>query len=80
LKLVEQNDLVLISLAGEMSAIRALMEHDGAIQRCSDGFRRRFCGADGGLNHRASVCTVDGHFGFFRKSSGEIIALLAPFP
>jgi predicted nucleic acid-binding protein len=31
------------------------------------------------LNSKAAVCTIDGHFRFFRKSSGEIIALLAPF-
>jgi predicted nucleic acid-binding protein len=31
------------------------------------------------LNANAVVCTTDGHFHFFRKSSGEIIALQAPF-
>jgi predicted nucleic acid-binding protein len=31
------------------------------------------------LNPGASVATTDGHFRFFRKSSGEIITLLAPF-
>jgi hypothetical protein len=25
------------------------------------------------------ICTTDGHFRFFRKSSGEIIELVAPF-
>jgi predicted nucleic acid-binding protein len=76
LKLVEQNDLVLVSLAGEVSAIRSLMERykdvpmdfaDACVVRMAD------------LHSNALVCTTDGHFRFFRKSSGEIIALLAPF-
>jgi len=76
LKLVEHNDLVLVSLAGEMSGIRALMERykdapmdfaDACVVRMAD------------LNAGSAVCTTDGHFQFFRKSSGEIIALLAPF-
>jgi predicted nucleic acid-binding protein len=76
LKLVEQNDLVLVSLAGEICAIRALMEQykdapmdfaDACVVRMAD------------LNPATTVCTTDGHFRFFRKSSGEIIAVLAPF-
>jgi predicted nucleic acid-binding protein len=35
LKLVEQNDLVLVSLVGEISAIRALMERKRAASRFS---------------------------------------------
>jgi len=30
-------------------------------------------------NSQGIVCTTDGHSSFFRKSSGEIVALLAPF-
>jgi uncharacterized protein len=76
LKLVERNDLVLVSLVGEMSAIRALMERyqdapmdfaDACVVRMTD------------LNPGTAVCTTDGHFRFFRRSSGEVIALLAPF-
>jgi len=76
LKLVEQNDLALVSLVGEMSAVRALMERykdppmdfaDACVVRMAE------------LNPGAVVCTTDSHFRFFRKSSGEIIALLAPF-
>ena len=76
LKLVDQNDLVLVSLAGGVSAIRSLMEQykdapmdfaDACVVRMAD------------LNSNAVVCTTDSHFRFFRKSSGEIIALLAPF-
>jgi predicted nucleic acid-binding protein len=31
------------------------------------------------LNPGSSICTTDSHFRFFRKSSGETLALLAPF-
>jgi hypothetical protein len=31
------------------------------------------------LNPGTTVCTTNGHFRFFLKSSGEIIAVLAPF-
>jgi predicted nucleic acid-binding protein len=76
LKLVEQNDLVLVSLASEISAIRALMEQykdapmdfaDACVVRTAE------------LSPGTVVCTTDSHFRFYRKSSGEIIALLAPF-
>jgi len=76
LKLVERNDLSLVSLGGEISAIRALMERyadapmdfaDACVVRMAE------------LNPEATVCTTDGHFRFFRKSSREMIALLAPF-
>ena len=76
LKLVEQNDLVLISLVGEISAIRALMErYQDAPMDFADACVVRMAE----LNLGATVCTVDGHFRFFRKLSGEIIAVLAPF-
>jgi predicted nucleic acid-binding protein len=76
LKLVEQNDLVLVSLVGEISAIRALMERyidapmdfaDACVVRLAE------------LYPGAAVCTTDRHFRFFRKSSGEIIEVRAPF-
>jgi uncharacterized protein len=76
LKLVEQNDLVLVSLVGEISAIRALMErYKDAPMDFADACVVRMAE----LNSRATVCTTDGHFRFYRKSSGEIIAWLAPF-
>lgn len=76
LKLVEQNALVLVSLVGEISAIRALMErYKDAPMDFSDACVVRMAE----LNLGAMVCTTDGHFRFFRKSSGELIALLAPF-
>jgi predicted nucleic acid-binding protein len=76
LKLVEQNDLVLISLVGEISAIRALMErYKDAPMDFADACVVRMAE----LNPGTTVCTTDSHFRFFRKSSGEIIALLAPF-
>src|SRR5277367_6241207 len=67
LKLLEQNDLVLVSLVGEISSIRLLMERykdapmdfaDACVVRMSE------------LNPGAAVCTTDGDFRFFRKSSG----------
>jgi predicted nucleic acid-binding protein len=76
LKLVEQNDLVLISLAGEIPAIHALMErYKDAPMDFADAYVVRMAE----LNPQAALCTVDGHFRFFRKSSGENIELLAPF-
>jgi predicted nucleic acid-binding protein len=76
LKLVEQNDLVLLSLVGEVSPIRALMErYKDAPMDFADACVVRMAE----LNPGTVVCTTDGHFRFFRKSSGEIIALLAPF-
>jgi predicted nucleic acid-binding protein len=76
LKLVEQNDLVLVSLVGEISAIRALMErYKDAPMDFADACVVRMAE----LNPGTAVCTTDGHFRFFRKSSGDIVALLAPF-
>jgi hypothetical protein len=60
---------------GEIPAICALMEQykdapmdfaDACVVRMAD------------LNPGATVCTTDGHFRFSRKSSGEIITVLAP--
>ena len=76
LRLVERNDLVLVTLAGEISAIRALMERyadtpmdfaDACVVRMAE------------LQPDTTVCTTDGHFRFFRKHSREPIPLLAPF-
>jgi uncharacterized protein len=76
LKLVEQNDLALVSLIGEISAIRALMErYREAPMDFADACVVRMVE----LNPGTTVCTTDGHFQFFRKSSGEPIPLLAPF-
>ena len=76
LKLVEQNDLHLVSLTGEISTIRALMAQykdapmdfaDACVVRLSE------------LNPGTAVCTTDKHFRFFRQSSGGVITLIAPF-
>ena len=76
LKLVEQNDLLLASLVGEISAVRVLMErYQNAPMDFADACVVRMAE----LNPGTAVCTTDGHFRFFRKSSGEIMALLAPF-
>jgi predicted nucleic acid-binding protein len=76
LKLVEQNDLLLVSLVGEISPIRILMErYKDAPMDFADACVVRMAE----LNPGAAVCTTDSHFRFFRKSSGETIALPAPF-
>jgi predicted nucleic acid-binding protein len=76
LKLVEQNDLLLVSLVGEISPIRALMErYKDAPMDFADACVVRMAE----LNPGTPVCTTDSHFRFYRKSSGEIIALVAPF-
>ena len=76
LKLVEQNDLVLVSLAAEMSVIRVLLErYKDAPMDFADACVVRLAE----LNSGVTVCTTDSHFRFFRKSAGETIPLLAPF-
>jgi uncharacterized protein len=76
LKLVEQNDLVLVSLVREIPAVRALMErYKDAPMDFADACVARMAE----LNPGTIVCTTDSHFRFFRKSSGEVISLLAPF-
>jgi predicted nucleic acid-binding protein len=61
---------------GEISAIRALMErYKDAPMDFADACVVRMAE----MNPGTAVCTTDGHFRFFRNSSGEIIALLAPF-
>jgi predicted nucleic acid-binding protein len=61
LKLVEQNDLVLTSLVGEISAIRALMEqYQDAPMDFADACVVRMAE----LNSEAAVCATDGHFPF----------------
>jgi predicted nucleic acid-binding protein len=61
---------------GDMPAIRALMErYKDAPMDFADACVVRMAE----LNPQATVSTTDSHFRFFRKSSGELIALLAPF-
>ena len=76
LRLVEQNDLVLIPLASEIADIRALLDRyadvrmdlgDACVVRLAE------------LHPDATVCTTDGDFRFYRQHGQEIIPLLAPF-
>ena len=76
LQLVENNDLTLVSLVGEISRIRELLIRyadtpmdfaDACVVRLAELFPE------------ATVCTTDGHFKFFRKHERESISLLAPF-
>jgi predicted nucleic acid-binding protein len=75
LRLVEQNDLVLVSLVGEIACVRGLMDHyadapmdfaDACVVRLAE------------LHPGSVVCTADGHFRFFRKRGHETIELLSP--
>ena len=76
LRLVERDELVLVSLEGEMSKIRLLMERyadtpmdfaDACVTRLAE------------IYHGASVCTTDSDFLVYRKNRTEMIPLLAPF-
>jgi predicted nucleic acid-binding protein len=76
LKLVEQNDLVLVSLAGEIAAVRSLMDRyadtpmdfaDACVTRLAE------------MHDGSKVCTTDSDFQVYRKNRNETIALLAPF-
>ena len=76
IEFVERGRLTPASLAGDLPAIRALLERyadapmdfaDACIVRLAE------------LHPTASICTVDGQFRFFRKNGQEPIPLLAPF-
>lgn len=76
LRLVERRDLHLVSLAGEIGTIRALMETyadlpmdfaDACVTRLAEMFES------------ASVCTVDTDFQVYRRNRRAAIPLLAPF-
>ena len=76
LRLVEQNDLELVSLVGQSANIRALLERyadvpmdfaDACVVRLAEMFPN------------ATVCTTDSHFRFFRRHGQENIPLIAPF-
>ena len=76
LRLVEQNDLALIPLVGEITNIRALLDRyadvsmdfaDACVVRLAE------------LYPDATVCTTDSDFRFYRKNREEIIPVLAPF-
>ena len=76
LRLVERNDLVLVSLAGETAAIRIFMERyadtpmdfaDACVTRLAE------------LHDGSQVCTTDTDFLVYRKNSSQPIPLIAPF-
>ena len=76
LRLVERDDLVPVSLAGELSAVRELLDRyadtpmdfaDACVVRLAE------------LHADNPVCTTDGDFRFFRKHEREPISLVAPF-
>ena len=76
LRLVEQDDLVLVPLGGEIPKIRALLERyaemgmdlgDACVVRLTE------------LYPTAAVCTTDTDFRIYRKNQREAIPLIAPF-
>ena len=76
LRLVEQNDLVLLPLAGEIPKIRALLERyadvgmdlgDACVVRLAE------------LHADAAVCTTDKDFLVYRRLGHERMPLIAPF-
>lgn len=76
LKLVEQNDLVLLTLSGEIAEVRSLMERyadtpmdfaDACVTRLAE------------MHDDATVCTTDSDFLVYRKNRNQMIPLLAPF-
>ena len=76
LRLVEQNDLVLVPLAAEIPRIRALLERyadvgmdlgDACVVRLAE------------LHPDAVVCTTDKDFLVYRRLGHERIPLIAPF-
>lgn len=76
LRLVEQNDLVLVPLGGEIPRIRALLERyadvgmdlgDACVVRLAE------------LYPAAAVCTTDTDFRIYCKNQREAIPLIAPF-
>ena len=76
LRLVEQNDLLLVPLAGEIPRIRALLKRyadvgmdlgDACVVRLAE------------LYPDAAVCTTDKDFLVYRRLGHEPISLIAPF-
>ena len=76
LRLVERQDLHLVPVAGETSAIRALMETyadapmdfaDACVTRLAEMFED------------STVCTVDTDFLVYRKNRKSVIPLVSPF-
>ncbi len=73
---VERGRLTVVSLGGELPAIRVLLENyadapmdfaDACVVRIAE------------LYPESRVCTADGHFKFFRSHGSKMIPLMAPF-
>jgi uncharacterized protein len=76
LEFVERGGLTVVSLGGELAAIRLLTDRyldapmdfaDACVVRLAE------------IHADATVCTTDSQFNFFRKNGQETIPLLAPF-
>jgi len=76
LRLVEQNDLVLVSLVEEIPAVRALMDrYADTPMDFADACVTRMAEIHGSFK----VCTTDSDFLVYRINRSEPISLLAPF-
>ena len=76
LRLVERNDLIMVSLADETAAIRLLMErYADTPMDFADACVT--CLAE--LYEDSVVCTTDSDFRVYRKNRNQMIPLLAPF-
>ena len=72
----ERGGLTLLSLSGELHALHELLDRYGdAPMDFADACVVRLAE----LLPDSAVCTLDGHFCFFRKNGNEVIPLLAPF-
>ena len=76
LRLVEQGDLALIPLTGEIGDIRALLDRYADVQMdLGDACVVRLAE----LYPETIVCTTDSDFRFYRQHGQEMIPLLSPF-
>jgi len=76
LDFIERGGLTWLSLAGELHALRELLDrYKDAPMDFADACVVRLAE----LYPDTMVCTLDGQFRFFRKSGREVIPLLAPF-
>lgn len=76
LQFVERGGLRLVSLAGELTSVRDLLDRYANVKMdFADACVVRLAQ----LYSEASVCTVDGDFLVYRRSGRTAIGLIAPF-
>ena len=76
LEFVERGGLTSVSLGGELPVLRELLDrYEDAPMDFADACVVRLAE----LHADTTVCTLDGHFRFYRKNGNEQIPLLSPF-